>query len=174
MKNNNLELYQKLINKNAHISIIGLGYVGLPLLLSLGKEGFKMTGIDIDNNKISDLKNNKSYISDISNDELIKNINAIKNINFSNKYDSIKISDVIIICVPTPLNKTKDPDISYIINATEQLAKYSLNNKLISVESTVYPGATEELTKVIKQYRGGSKDKIVLKDQDINHDRFFY
>ena len=66
MKNNNLELYQKLINKNAHISIIGLGYVGLPLLLSLGKEGFKMTGIDIDNNKISDLKNNKSYISDIS------------------------------------------------------------------------------------------------------------
>ena len=57
MKNNNLELYQKLINKNAHISIIGLGYVGLPLLLSLGKEGFKMTGIDIDSNKISDLKN---------------------------------------------------------------------------------------------------------------------
>ena len=133
MKNNNLELYQKLINKNAHISIIGLGYVGLPLLLSLGKEGFKMTGIDIDSNKISDLKNNKSYISDISNDELIKNIN----INFSNKYDSIKTSDVIIICVPTPLNKTKDPDISYIINATEELAKYPLKHKLISVESTV-------------------------------------
>ena len=145
MKNNNLELYQKLINKNAHISIIGLGYVGLPLLLALGKEGFKMTGIDIDSNKISDLKNNKSYISDISNDELIKNINAIKNINFSNKYDSIKTSDVIIICVPTPLNKTKDPDISYIINATEELAKYPLKHKLISVESTVYPGATEEL-----------------------------
>ena len=131
MKNNNLELYQKLINKNAHISINGLGYVGLPLLLSLGKEGFKMTGIDIDSNKISDLKNNKSYISDISNDELIKNINAIKNINFSNKYDSIKTSDVIIICVPTPLNKTKDPDISYIINATEELAKYPLKHKLI-------------------------------------------
>ncbi len=152
MKNNNLELYQKLINKNAHISIIGLGYVGLPLLLALGKEGFKMTGIDIDSNKISDLKNNKSYISDISNDELIKNINAIKNINFSNKYDSIKTSDVIIICVPTPLNKTKDPDISYIINATEELAKYPLKHKLISVESTVYPGATEELIlpKIIK------------------------
>ena len=152
MKNNNLELYQKLINKNAHISIIGLGYVGLPLLLSLGKEGFKMSGIDIDSNKISDLKNNKSYISDISNDELIKKINAIKNINFSNKYDSIKTSDVIIICVPTPLNKTKDPDISYIINATEELAKYPLKHKLISVESTVYPGATEELIlpKIIK------------------------
>ena len=74
MKNNKLELYQKLINKNAHISIIGLGYVGLPLLLALGKEGFKMTGIDIDKDKISNLKNNKSYIADISNEKLIKNI----------------------------------------------------------------------------------------------------
>jgi UDP-N-acetyl-D-glucosamine dehydrogenase len=81
MKNNKLELYQKLINKNAHISIIGLGYVGLPLLLALGKEGFKMAGIDIDKDKISSLKNNKSYIADISNEKLIKNINAIKYIS---------------------------------------------------------------------------------------------
>ena len=153
MKEKNIKLYQKLITKNAHISIIGLGYVGLPLLLALGKEGFKVTGIDIDNKKISNLKQNKSYISDITNDELSNNIKSIKNINFTNKYESIKNSDVIIICVPTPLNKTKDPDISYIINATEQLAKYSLNNKLISVESTVYPGATEELIlpTIIKQ-----------------------
>ncbi len=145
MKIKNKELYTTIISKNAHISIIGLGYVGLPLLLALGKEGFEMTGIDIDNKKISDLKKNKSYISDISNNELLNNLNSIKNVNFSSTYDSINTSDVIIICVPTPLNKTKDPDISYIINATEQLAKYSLKNKLISVESTVYPGATEEL-----------------------------
>ena len=152
MKIKNKELYTKIISKNAHISIIGLGYVGLPLLLALGKEGFKMTGIDIDNKKISDLKKNKSYISDISNNDLLNNLNSIKNVNFSNTYDSINTSDVIIICVPTPLNKTKDPDISYIINATEELAKYGLENKLISVESTVYPGATEELIlpKIIK------------------------
>ena len=153
MKNNNLELYQKLITKNAHISIIGLGYVGLPLLLALGKEGFSVTGIDIDNEKVEKLKQNTSYISDISNKELLDAINTIENVNFANKYDSIENSDAIIICVPTPLNKTKDPDISYIINATEQLAKYSLKNKLISVESTVYPGATEELIlpTIIKQ-----------------------
>ena len=153
MKNNNLELYQKLMTKNAHISIIGLGYVGLPLLLALGKEGFSVTGIDIDNEKIEKLKQNTSYISDISNKELLDAINTIENVNFANKYDSIENSDAIIICVPTPLNKTKDPDISYIINATEQLAKYSLKNKLISVESTVYPGATEELIlpTIIKQ-----------------------
>ena len=153
MKKQNLELQQKIINKNAHISIIGLGYVGLPLLLALGKIGFTVTGIDIDNEKISHLNQNKSYIADISNEELYNEIKSIKNINFTNKYESINNSDVVIICVPTPLNKTKDPDISYIIHATEQTAKYSLNNKLISVESTVYPGATEELIlpKLIKQ-----------------------
>ena len=153
MKEKNAKLYQKLITKNAHISIIGLGYVGLPLLLALGKEGFSVTGIDIDNEKVTKLKQNTSYISDISNKELLDAINTIQNVNFTNKYDSIENSDAIIICVPTPLNKTKDPDISYIINATEQLAKYSLKSKLISVESTVYPGATEELIlpTIIKQ-----------------------
>ena len=142
MKNNNLELYQKLITKNAHISIIGLGYVGLPLLLALGKEGFSVTGIDIDNEKVEKLKQNTSYISDISNKELLDAINTIENVNFANKYDSIENSDAIIICVPTPLNKTKDPDISYIINATEQLAKHSLKNKLISVNE--YQSNTSE------------------------------
>ena len=153
MKEKNAKLYQKLITKNAHISIIGLGYVGLPLLLALGKEGFSVTGIDIDNEKVGKLKQNTSYISDISNKELLDAINTIQNVDFTNKYDSIENSDAIIICVPTPLNKTKDPDISYIINATEQLAKYSLKSKLISVESTVYPGATEELIlpTIIKQ-----------------------
>ena len=153
MKEKNAKLYQKLITKNAHISIIGLGYVGLPLLLALGKEGFSVTGIDIDNEKVEKLKQNTSYISDISNKELLDAINTIQNVNFTNKYDSIENSDAIIICVPTPLNKTKDPDISYIINATEQLAKHSLKSKLISVESTVYPGATEELIlpTIIKQ-----------------------
>ena len=133
MKDKNTKLYQKIITKNAHISVIGLGYVGLPLLLALGKEGFAVTGIDIDNEKIEKLKQNTSYISDISNKELLDAINTIQNVDFTNKYDSIENSDAIIICVPTPLNKTKDPDISYIINATEQLAKYSLKNKLISV-----------------------------------------
>ena len=153
MTKQNIELHQKIINKNAHISIIGLGYVGLPLLLALGKIGFTVTGVDIDNEKISHLNQNKSYIADISNDELYNEIKSIKNINFTNKYESINNSDVIVICVPTPLNKTKDPDISYIIHAAEQTAKYSLNNKLIAVESTVYPGATEELIlpKLIKQ-----------------------
>ena len=138
-------LNEKLKNKSAIVSIVGIGYIGLPLLLSIGKAGFKVNGIDIDENKISMLNKKESYISDISNEELKSQIKSIKSINFYSNYECIKESDVIIVCVPTPLNKTKDPDISYIIHAAEEISKFSINDKLISIESTVYPGATEEL-----------------------------
>ena len=138
-------LNEKLKNKSAIVSVVGIGYIGLPLLLNIGKAGFNVNGIDIDENKISMLKEKKSYISDISNEQLSSQIASINSINFHSNYECIEESDVIIICVPTPLNKTKDPDISYIIHATEEISKFSINDKLISIESTVYPGATEEL-----------------------------
>ncbi|MBR49388.1 MAG: UDP-N-acetyl-D-glucosamine dehydrogenase [Chloroflexi bacterium] len=138
-------LVEKLKNKSAIISVVGVGYIGLPLLLNIGKAGFKVNGIDIDENKISKLKNKKSYISDISNEDLEYQLGNINSVNFYSNYECVKESDVIIVCVPTPLNKTKDPDISYIIHAAEEISKFSSKNKLISIESTVYPGATEEL-----------------------------
>ena len=140
----NENLKTKLINKQAIISVIGLGYIGLPLALSFASAGYKVNGIDIDKTKITKLQNKQSYISDIE-DIFLKKIIKNNNIKFFSDYNSITESDVIIVCVPTPLNKTKDPDISYIISATENISEFSINKKLISIESTVYPGATDEI-----------------------------
>ena len=137
-------LKEKIIEKKATINVIGLGYIGLPLALSFAESGYKVNGIDIDKNKIEKLNNQTSYISDIKNDYL-QSIILNKKINFFSNYTSISESDIIIICVPTPLNKTKDPDISYIVAVAEEISKYSVKEKLISLESTVYPGATEEI-----------------------------
>ena len=114
-------LIEKIYNKKAEICVIGLGYIGLPLSLSFAKCGFKVLGIDIDEQKIKSLNNKTSYISDIS-DEVLKNAISNQKINFTSDYRKIISCDAIIICVPTPLNKTKDPDISYIINATEPVS----------------------------------------------------
>ena len=137
-------LKEKIINKKAIINVIGLGYVGLPLALSFAESGYKVNGIDIDKNKIKNLNNQTSYISDVKNNYL-KNTILEKKMAFNTNYNSISESDVIIICVPTPLNKTKDPDISYIVAVVEEIAKYSIKEKLVCLESTVYPGATEEI-----------------------------
>ena len=110
-------LKEKIIEKKATINVIGLGYIGLPLALSFAESGYKVNGIDIDKDKIEKLNNQTSYISDIKNDYL-QSIILNKKINFFSNYTSISESDIIIICVPTPLNKTKDPDISYIVAVT--------------------------------------------------------
>jgi len=140
----NNKLINKLNNKEAKICVIGLGYIGLPLSLSFAMCGFEVSGIDIDQSKINDLKNNISYISDIKS-TFLENVISNKNIDFASDFSKITSCDVIIICVPTPLNKTKDPDISYIVAVAEEIDKFDISNKLISLESTVYPGATEEV-----------------------------
>ena len=140
----NNKLINKLKNKKAKICVIGLGYIGLPLSLSFAISGFKVSGIDIDQTKINDLNNKISYISDIES-AFLQNVIKCNNIDFSSDFSQLTSSDVIIICVPTPLNKTKDPDISYIVAVAEEIAKFDISNKLISLESTVYPGATEEI-----------------------------
>lgn len=140
----NNKLIEKINKKDAEICVIGLGYIGLPLSLSFANCGFKVLGIDIDKQKIQNLNQQISYISDISNDDL-KNTITNQKIEFTSNYKNIISCDAIIICVPTPLNKTKDPDISFIVAVAEEIAKYDISNKLISLESTVYPGATEEI-----------------------------
>ena len=137
-------LAKKLTDKTASVSVIGLGYIGLPLSISFAKAGFNVFGIDIDNSKIQSLHEQNSYISDVSDKELKNTIKNYK-ITFTSTCSPIIKSDVVIICVPTPLNKTKDPDISYIVKVSEEISKFDINKKLICLESTVYPGATEEV-----------------------------
>ena len=142
---NNKNLLINLIKKRkAKIGIIGLGYVGLPLAMSFAKKGFDILGFDLDETKISSLKNNKSYINHIS-EENIKESFRHSNCFFYNNFEKISTCDAIIICVPTPLSKHRSPDLSYISKTLEYIKPYLSANKIISLESTTYPGTTEEL-----------------------------
>lgn len=136
------KVIQKFENRHAVIGVVGLGYVGLPLILRYIEVGYKVIGFDIDESKINKLSNGKSYIDHIS-DSSIEN--AINN-GFSSTSDFSKIKEVdaLILCVPTPLNKHREPDLSFVINTTESLLPYLREGQIISLESTTYPGTTEE------------------------------
>ena len=133
------------------ISIIGLGYVGLPLAMAFAEKGIKVIGIDKNSSKVKMLKRGKSYVEDISDVELVRNLEYFyPTTNFS----ILSTVETAIICVPTPLSKTKDPDISYIITAANEIAKYLHPGMLIVLESTTYPGTTEEVLKDIFKKNG--------------------
>jgi UDP-N-acetyl-D-glucosamine dehydrogenase len=136
---------KKLIEShNASAAVIGLGYVGLPLAMEMLAAGFNVIGIDLDRNKIATLQGEKSYIRDVD-DQLISN--AISSGRFfpTSDFGTLAKVDTVSICVPTPLSKSRDPDISFILAATEEIHKYLHKNQLIVLESTTYPGTTEEL-----------------------------
>lgn len=137
-------LKTKLQQRNATAAVIGLGYVGLPLALEIASAGFKVVGIDLDQNKISRLKEGNSYIGDVS-DKTIAD--AMKTGRFIPTLDFGPLRDVdtVSICVPTPLSKSRDPDISFILSATEKIRKHLHSGQLIVLESTTYPGTTDEL-----------------------------
>ncbi len=141
MKNS---LLQKFNDRNAHIGVVGVGYVGLPLVVAFAQEGFKVTAVDLDESKIDALNRGESYIEDVDGDVLAELV-ANGRIRANTSYLALQHVDAISICVPTPLKKTKDPDISYILNAAEQIAKLGERGKLIVLESTTYPGTTEEV-----------------------------
>lgn len=136
-----MTLLQKIVAKNAKIGIIGLGYVGLPLVIEFCKAGFNVTGFDVDKKKVELLKQGKSYIKHV-NSKLIADSLAL----FGPTDDFSKLSsmDCIIMCVPTPLNKNREPDMSYVFNTTDTIAKHLRKGQLISLESTTYPGTTDE------------------------------
>jgi len=137
-------LKEKIQLKKAIIGIIGLGYVGLPLAVEFAKGGYKVIGFDINDRKIHTLLEGKSYVLDVPSEEvetLVENGQLIPTTDFS----KILEVDALSICVPTPLRKTKDPDISYIVNAISEIKKYFHKDLLIILESTTYPGTTEEL-----------------------------
>ena len=136
-----LKLINKLTDKTALIAVIGLGYVGLPLLLRYASVGYKVLGVDIDETKVAMLNQSQSYISHIANEKL----STLKN-NFVVTTDFSKLTeaDAIIVCVPTPLNKYREPDLSFVLNTVESTLPFLRAGQIISLESTTYPGTTEE------------------------------
>lgn len=136
------ELVSKLESKEAVIGIVGLGYVGLPLSLSFSESKYVVLGFDIDDKKVEMLNSGKSYIKHIP-DESVKK--AHKNgFSATSDFSRIEEVDAIILCVPTPLNKYREPDLSYIVSTTERIIPYMRKGQILSLESTTYPGTTEE------------------------------
>jgi len=146
-----MELIEKIKSKQAIIGVIGLGYVGLPLVIEFCKNNFKTIGFDTDFIKIDLLNQDKSYIKHI--DSLI--ISSCKPFfEATNDFSKLKDTDCVLICVPTPLNKYREPDMSYVFETAKTIAKYLKKNQLIVLESTTYPGTTDEDIKFILEKTG--------------------
>lgn len=137
-------LQEKIANRDIRVAIIGLGYVGLPLAIAFAEAGFHVTGIDTDQRKIDQANRGESYIPDISSARLQALIDT-KHVYFTADYAVLDDIDVVSICVPTPLRKTHDPDISYIIAAAREVKLHLHPGQLIVLESTTYPGTTDEV-----------------------------
>jgi UDP-N-acetyl-D-glucosamine dehydrogenase len=137
-------LEDKIRKRKAKVGIVGLGYVGLPLAVEFAKAGFEVTGIDLSESKIAKVNAGESYIPDIPNRVFKPLVDAGK-ISATNDFGVISQLDTVNICVPTPLRKTKDPDMSYIVAACQQIAKHFHKGMLVILESTTYPGTTDEL-----------------------------
>jgi UDP-N-acetyl-D-glucosamine dehydrogenase len=137
-------LKTKLEQHNATAAVIGLGYVGLPLAMEIAAAGFDVIGIDLDTSKIAALKQGKSYILDVPEKTIA---DAVRSGKFTptSDFSALAKADTVSICVPTPLSKSRDPDISFILSATEEIRKYLHPGQLIVLESTTYPGTTDEL-----------------------------
>src|ERR671915_450247 len=139
-----MELLKKIESKQAQLGVIGLGYVGLPLAVEFARAGFSVVGYDVDQKKVADLTAGRSYIPDVPSDHLAA---VVKSGKFLATTDPKRLSevDIIDICVPTPLRKTKDPDMSYVVKAIEATASVLRKGQLVILESTTYPGTTEEV-----------------------------
>ncbi len=137
-------LIQKLKAKTARVGVLGMGYVGLPLAVAFAEAGFHVTGIDPDGRKVETFKQGKSYIQDVP-DERVASLRRAGALNMTSDFAALRELDAVSICVPTPLRKTGDPDMSYILSAAEQLAKYVHAGMVVVLESTTYPGTTREL-----------------------------
>ena len=139
-----MELLNKIKDKSAIIGIIGLGYVGLPLGLEFAAKGFKVLGFDLDEAKVKNLNEGKTYIKHIS-AKRIKDVVDKESFSATSEFNRIPEADAVIICVPTPLNEHREPDMTYIVSTTETIAKYLRKGQLVSLESTTYPGTTDEI-----------------------------
>ena len=148
-----MELLKRIENKQARLGVIGLGYVGLPLAIEFARAGFHVVGFDVDQSKVDALNSGRSYIPDVPSGHVAE---AVKAGLFKATIDEKALSDVDIIdiCVPTPLRKTRDPDLSYVVQAVETTARVLRKGQLVILESTTYPGTTDEVVQPALEAKG--------------------
>src|SRR3954447_9486787 len=151
--NHKLALLSKIENRTAVIGVVGLGYVGLPLTLAYASRGFTVRGFDIDRAKIKALGCGESYIEHIPASEIERQVSAGRFVP-SSEFELLRECDAILICVPTPLTEARDPDLSYVISTTQQIARALTPGKLVVLESTTCPGTTEEVVKPLLEQTG--------------------
>ncbi len=151
-----VELLNKIKNKTAILGVVGLGYIGLPLAVEAAKSGFKTTGFDIQEKRVHWINKGHNYIKDILDVDLKKTVDE-ELLQATSDFSLIKDMDAICICVPTPLDIYQQPDLSYVKISTEIIAKYLHVGMLVVLESTTYPGTTEELVKPILEEKSGLK-----------------
>lgn len=150
------QLLRKIEEKKIEVGVVGLGYVGLPLAVEKAKAGFKTIGFDVQNEKVKLVNEGHNYIGDVVDSDL-KNLVAEKMLTATTDFSFVKDVDFIAICVPTPLDAHQQPDISYVKSSTEEIAKYLTKGTMVVLESTTYPGTTEELIKPILEEGSGLK-----------------
>ncbi len=138
------QIFSRITNKSAHVGVVGLGYVGLPLLVEFAHSGFQAIGFEVDQDKASQINAGTSYIGDVQS-SAIKELVDEKKLRATTNFDHLAECDAVIICVPTPLRKTKEPDVSYILAATEEIKQRLHRGQLVILESTTYPGTTDEV-----------------------------
>jgi UDP-N-acetyl-D-glucosamine dehydrogenase len=138
------QLLAKIEQRTAKIAVVGAGYVGLPLVVEFGRQGFSVLALDLNERKVNSINQGRSYIEDISTEQLCLLVEG-GFVRATTSYHDLRGVDAVIICVPTPLNKTKDPDMSYILQAINSLSEIVAPGMLIVLESTTYPGTTQEV-----------------------------
>ena len=155
------EIINLIKDKRARVGVIGLGYVGLPLLTEFAGKGFNTVGFEVDEGKASRINAGRSYIGDVAS-SLIKELVDSGRVRATTDFDHLKECDAIIICVPTPLRKTKEPDVSFILAAAEEIKQRLRRGQLVILESTTYPGTTDEVLLPILQETGLKLDEDFL------------
>ncbi len=138
------ELGERIESRDARIGVVGLGYVGLPLALEFAKAGFRVTGFELDEGKVRSINEGGSYVEDIAPEDVRAAVNAGK-LEATCDFGALSKTDVINVCVPTPLTKTKDPDVSHIVRVVEEIRKRLRSGQLVILGSTTYPGTTHDL-----------------------------
>jgi UDP-N-acetyl-D-glucosamine dehydrogenase len=148
-----VSLKDKIRDRKARIGVIGLGYVGLPLAVEFAMKGFDVTGLDVDESKVREINAGRSYILDVKTEDVKACVDAGR-LRASSDMSHLKDMDAIDICVPTPLRKTKDPDLSYVVQAVDSVKAHLKKGQLVILESTTYPGTTDEVVQPALEENG--------------------
>jgi UDP-N-acetyl-D-glucosamine dehydrogenase len=147
------QLSRKIEKHKAHLAVIGLGYVGLPLAVEFAQAGFRVSGIDLDEKRVRELSRGRSYIQDVPTSD-VRALVRSGHLTATTDFSVLRRCDAVNVCVPTPLSKQRDPDVSFIVAAAQQVARYLHPGMLVILESTTYPGTTEELILPLLQETG--------------------